>query len=526
MTTGMTMTADEWDMVRQNRDRLDREQDYMLTRSPDVARMVPYWCTVDDIVGGITTMRAATTRYLPTFSREEQTSYSYRLKLTKMTNIYRDIVEGLAAKPFEEEVALPVAINDDTKVETPVPQEILDFAENVDGAGNNLTVFSASTFFNGINSAIDWIFIDYPVVDKSVVRTVADAKAAAIRPYWSHVLGRNVLDCKSVMEGSNEKIVYMRIFEPGAPDHVRVFMRDGSVVTWELWEKGTAWIEKDGKRTQFVKISDGVLSIDVIPLVPFLTGRRDGRTWYVSPPMQDAVELQIDLYQSESGLKFAKTLTGYPMLAGNGISPPKDAEGKVETLVVGPSHVLYAPHNGDGRPGKWDYLEPSASSLTFLAGDIKETQQQLREIGRQPLTAQSSGITVINSAAAANKAKTAVGAWAYGLKDALENAFVITCKWLNIPDTTYDPVVAVFTEFDEFIDGKDLDALGTAVVAGKISDKTYRFELKRRGTLSAEFNEDAEAKELLAQVPADGIDNNPLDKPPPGGKPPNKGMKP
>lgn len=473
--------------------------DPMLKRGRDSAHMLSYWDKADAVIEGIDGIRLGGEQFLPRFVEEDSTEYEFRLKMTKMTNVFRDIIEDLSSKPFAEETKLETDDNNNT------PQELLDFCENVDGAGNNLTIFANATFFNGIANAIDWIFIDFPKRDKTI-KTVAEAKAAGLRPNWSHVLGRNILDAKSETINGNETLTYVKILEPGEPDHVREFIREpGGTVNWKLWEKSNK-TGPDGK-TQFIVIDEGNISIGVIPMVPFATGRRNGKRFCWLPALRDAADLQVELYQMESGLKFVKTLTAYPMLAANGIKPIMEADGKTPKRVrTGPSRVLYSPPDGNGNSGTWQYLEPSAQSLTFLASDIKDTIAQLRELGRQPLTAQSGNLTVITTAVAANKSNSAVKQWALMLKDALENAFVITCKWLAIDTVTYDPTVSVFTEFDDWTDNGDLASIDADRDRGDISRITLWEEKKRRGVYGPEFDEETETERLLAEVPSDGAD--------------------
>ncbi len=477
----------------------------MLSRTKDIASMVPYWDKTDAIVEGYDAVKACGKDFLPSFREENEDDYKTRLNLTKFTNVYRDVVEGLATKPFEEEIKILGASKD-----VPPPTAITDFAEDVDGSGNNLTTFGAQTFFNGINSAIDWIFIDYPTVDPLVVRTQADQKAANIRPFWSHVLGRNVLQAQSAIQGGVEQLNYIRIFEPGngTPDHVRIFKRAGATVTWELW------VENSAKTDEYIIESEGSLSISVIPLVPFATGRRDGKTYKFYPVMRDAADLQISLYQDESALQFIKTMAGYPMLAANGMKPELGPDKKPLKLGIGPMKVLYGTPDAAGNHGTWSYIEPSATSMTFLQQSIDKTKQDLRELGRQPLTAQSGQLTVITTAVAAGKARSAVSAWALALKDALENALVITGMWLKLGDS-FEPEVNVYTEFDDFTDGgADLTELGAGRRAGDLSLETYWTELQRRGVLSPEFDPDEEKANLLNNIPSDNNPNSPpLPKP-------------
>jgi hypothetical protein len=477
--------------------------DVMEKRDPDSAYMLTYWDNVDAVLDGIEGMKLRASDFLPRFRSEEDEDYKFRCQSAVMTNVYRDIAESLAGKPFEQPVML---VSDENADAPPVPDPIKDFVYNVDGSGNNLTVFASQTFFNGINHAIDWIMVDYAKGPETPV-TMEQARTMGLRPYWTHILGRNMLAVRSKMVGSDEVLTYAKILEPGEPDHIREIERFDSfdergnlvtVVEWRLWQKNT-------KEREYVQVDSGNISIGEIPLVSFYTGRREGRQWRFDPPMRAAVELQIQMFKQESGLEYACNLTAYPMLAANGIMPPQGRDGKPETKVaVGPNRVLWSPPRPDGGPaGSWGYVEPNAESLKFLEARIESTERRLRELGRQPLTASSSNITVITAAVAAGKAKSAVKAWALMLSNTLENALLLTAKWMAVD---YDPTVHVFAEFDDWMEGEDLDALDKARERRDISHETYCEELLRRGVLSSNFTIERERERLLEDVPSDGAD--------------------
>lgn len=488
------------------------QADPMTARAADSSKMLDYWDQTDTIVAGIKALRLAGETYLPKFVDEENDTYQMRLRLTTMTNVYRDIVESLSAKPFEK----PVAWSDEDGYKPSV--EVEEFAKDVDGAGNDLTMFASQIFFHGINSAIDWIFVDYPKVGPEV-RTQADMKKAGIRPFWSRVLGRNVLEAKSQVVAGNERIVYIRIMEPGKPDHVRMFRvsvdvgaNGKPVVEWVLYRKtevkrkldaiAQSWLPgSTDKDETFYELADiGILSIEVIPLVPFWTGRRHGRTFCFSPALRDAADLQIELYQQESALKFACTMTAFPMLAANGIKPILGPDNKPIKLRVGPNNVLYSTPDGQGNVGNWGYVEPNANSLKFLDERVGRTTQNVRELGKQPLTATSGNLTVITTAVAAGKAKSAVGAWANMLSMALDNALAITLMFIGIKDEKCK--TAVYDDFDEFdASGNDLTALATMRKERDISQKTLWSEMQRRRVLNDKFDPEAELIELTNEAP-------------------------
>ncbi len=459
-------------------------------RNTDSAAMLPYWEKAADVIGGIESMIAAQAKYLPKFPDENQADYDFRLSLAKLTNIYGDTLESLACKPFAEPVKVKV---DGTNDDTELPDEIEEILENIDGGGSDLTKFASEVFQEGINKSIDWIFIDYPKPDPNV-KTVADAKAAKIRPYWSRVLAENMLEARSVYVNSQEILIYVRFLEfHDTKRKVREFTNDAGVINWNLYAKqdNGEWISEDSGTLQ---------GIEIIPLVPFMVGRRKGKSFQFDPPLRNALELQITLYRQETALEFTKTMTAYPMLAGNGVKPPMEADGKsTKRLAVGPHRVLYAPPDGMGNSGSWAYVEPGASSLTFLKSDIDTTKQDLRELGKQPLTAQSGNLTVITTAVAAGKARSAVNAWGVSLGKALENALAITMQWMK---DSRKLCVSVFDDYDNFAEGA-LEALASARSNGDLSRQSYLNELKRRQVLSSDFDAEADAEALLNETPSE-----------------------
>lgn len=470
----------------------DMTKKNLLKRSPDIETMVPYWEKVSDILEGTQAIKNGGVKYLPKFPDENINDYEFRLTVGKFTNIYRDVTEGLASKPFQDEISLLGAEKR--------PKELIDFAEDVDGFGSNLTTFAALTFFNAINYGIDWIFIDYPTVQNPDNVTIAEAKQRNLKPFWVHILGKNVLDVETRMQGSKQIITYFRCQEPGygdEPMHVREFIETENGIEWKLYVK----ITNDKGEDEFIVVEEGMLSIDFIPVVPFITGRRDGNSFKIYPPLSDAADLQITLYQNESALEYIKVLACYPMLATDGTKPPKGTDGKPKKLRTGPNTVMYGVEKSNGDGGTWHYVEPQANSLEFLQKNIDKTKNDLRELGRQPLTAMSTQLTTVTTSIAAGKAKSVVTAWSYGLKDALENALLITMKWMGID---YEPEINVYTGFDNVLDdGSDIEELGKARERGDISVETYWDELKRRKILSPEFDIEEERKRLLDEIPAD-----------------------
>lgn len=471
--------------------------------SSDYEAMVPYWTMTSAILGGTPAMRAAGQRYLPKFPNESQTDYDIRLKNARFTNIFGDILETLSSKPFEQELTVEKA------------DAVKDLIEDIDGQGNHLHVFAAQAFHDGIAYAIHWVLVDY-TKDVPAGATVAIEKELGARPYWVHIPAQSLLAVYSENTAGKETIVHARIREDAKErdgygetirSRVRVLNREverneqGDAIsagpaTWELFEK-----RKDDKGSEkWVSIGSGEYSIGVIPLVPFITGRRVGASWVIAPPLADAAYLQIEHYQQESGLKHKNELNNFTMLAGQGVSPPLDEDGKPAAVPAGPHTVLYAPPNGDGKNnGKWEWLAVETAGLEFSLKYVQAIEAQIRELGRQPLTAQSGNITTITAAFAGDKAHTVIEAWALNFKDALENCLKLTAMWRKV---TVEPEVQVNTDFSLSLkEDTGTSSLDAAQERGALSWDTWFEEMKRRGIIGPNVDKEAERQRIRTEHP-------------------------
>lgn len=178
---------------------------------------------------------------------------------------------------------------------------------------------------------------------------------------------------------------------------------------------------------------------------------------------------------------------------------------KTESRVqfpLGRQAVLYAPE------GEWKILEPGAMSMEFLRNQIKDTMKELREIGKQPLTADSGNLTVVTTAFAAKKGNSAVQAWAINLAFALERAFHMTALWMNKTDDTKIDV-KVDTDFDVgFGDDQSFEYVLNLRERGEISREATLTEAIRRGILNADFDPEADDELLLDDlVDEPGVDD-------------------
>jgi len=477
-------------------------------RSSDYVEQEGFWSHVSDVLAGEDAIKGKKETYLPRLPAEEDANYLYRLSIATFTNIYGDISKNLASKPFAKELTLSEKSD----------KQFLDLAENIDGNGNNLHVFSEAVFKSGQDYSLSYILVDYtrasPRADGRPLSKTEESQQG-LRPYWVFLPAAKVLAVYSSFLNGVETIFHARVDESAVEfdgevetrvERVRVMRRDpiinqatGNVMAygsayWQLYEKQATGAGRTRKNSWQV-VDAGEYSIGVIPLVPFFAGKRVGSKYMAAPVLRDLLNMQLAEYRQESDIEWTRVMTCFPMLCISG-AEIKDKQGNV-VVTVGPSQVLGIPQNkeGSGPAGDAKYIEPTTASIQEQRNQLELRRKEMRDLGMQPVT--SANLTVVTTKNVSMKASSAMQMLAIQFKDMLEQCWKITGLWLK---SDKEPEVIIHTDFAiELEEGKELDAILSSVEKKIISKKTARDELKRRSVVSNDLTDEEEEQRIAEE---------------------------
>ena len=468
---------------------------------------------IADIMDGLDAIRMKKNAYLPRYEGEGVAQYDRRARSAPWRPEFEDALRTLASKPFGKPIAIKNPENVDVKIvgvlDEPTKTRSNGLVDDIDGRGNNLTVFAHEWFGKGIAFGLHAILVDYPDMspgDQIVsgdegtsaapARTVADEQAAALRPYWVHIQAKDLIALYTEVVNGKETVVHMRFretvvtrngFAEKTAQRIRVFEPG----IWQLWEQqnqsapgksGTIW-----SKIEEGQIRRGPQGKTDIPVVLFYTGERVGEM-QVRPPLAQLAHMQIELFRALSREEEILTFAGSPMLKGVGLGPPKDGS----SIAVGPGIVLWAPA-GNGVATDWAFIQPDAANIQEVRSKVASIQDDMRRIGMMPMTQPSGNPTATGQSIDAAKAHSAVKAWALGLNDAIEQAMKFTAEWLGIDDAIK---TEISTDFSVGNPQFPLTALAAARVARDISQGTFWAGLQRYDVLPADFDPEREAVAL------------------------------
>jgi len=445
-------------------------------RSAAVTAMTADAPMLEALMGGTAAMRKAGDKYLPKWPNEEKASWDSRLKTATLFPAYRRTVSVMSGKPFSKALTL----SDDT------PDQIEEWAEDIDREGVNLHTFAAEMFqesFYGLAG----ILVEAPKADSpDAPVTRAAQKAAGVRPYFVRVMHNQILGWRVSRESGARKLTQLRIAETACEDdgdygektveRVRV-LTPGA---WQVLEKRTA----SNTAVSWVEVERGVSGLDYIPFVP-VYGQRQG---FMSglPPLRDLAYLNVKHWQSQSDQDTILHVARVPILFLSG------ADEKT-TLTVGASSAITGPTGA-----KLEFVEHTGQAIGAGQASLDALEQQMIQAGAELLVKKPGQRSATESANDAEGNKSDLQRMAESFSDSLDAALQMMADYASLPSGGH---VILFSDYGA---ATLTSASGQLVLAMRrdrlISNDTAISEMKRRGELAADVDPEAEEAKIIEEM--------------------------
>jgi hypothetical protein len=448
-------------------------------QSSAVAEMQSDWELARALLGGTKAMRAAGEKYLTKWPNEDAEAYKCRLASAVLFPAYSRTVQTLAGKPFSK----PLTIGDDT------PPQIVEWMADADQQGRNLHSFAADIMEMALGYGFGGILTEYPRAEG--VRTVADERAAGLRPYLVQIFPWQVLGWKVRRINGKEVLMQLRLLESVTEDdgdfgeknieQVRVLI-PGAWATYRSNDKGV-WALHD----------QGITSISFIPFVPvyghrtgFMTGK---------PPLIELAHMNVKHWNSQSDQDTILHVARVPILFLKCFPD-------TFTLTVGGGAAIKA----DSPEADGKFIEHTGAAIEAGKVSLDDLKEEMRQAGAELLVIKPGTVT-----ATQHSNENAVGMCALqritnDLKDALDLALQYCAEWVGLPD---GGSVTLFTDFGSAtLAEASAELLLKVTQAGKMSDESLHTELQRRGIRSPDVDWPTEKERIEAQGPALGTLTN------------------
>lgn len=449
------------------------------TPSDAVLEMRPAWELAEALLGGTCEMREEGEKYLPKFPAEDAESYKSRLSAAVLFPAYQRTVTTLAGKPFSK----PLTLGDD------VPEVIQGHAQNIDLEGRNLHTFAADTMECALGYGLALILVDYPQRPEGV-RTLADERAAGLRPYFVQIEPEQVLGWRAGRVNGEWTLQQFRFME-------RVEEPDGDFGTTEVeqvrvLEPGSWATYRKNQKGEWIPHANGVTTLSRIPLA-VAYGQREG-FMCGRPPLLEMAYLNVAHWQSASDQQTVLHVARVPILAAIGVD-------ETFNLVVGAQSAVKMPVSADLK-----FVEHTGAAIEAGAKDLKDLEERMRQAGAELL--------VIDNKLTATQvsAENAVGMCALqrigeSVEDAIDQALQLMAEWIGEPEGGH---VTLFKDYAAAsLSDASTQMIKDWVTVGLLSKESAFNELRRRSAISADLNWEEEKDKIDAEGPALGLMGGP-----------------
>lgn len=464
------------------------------TVSPAVKAMRQDWAVVDPLMGGTKAMRAAGEQLLPKFPNEEPAPYKQRLARSTLLPAYSETVQNMSGRVFAE----PISFGED------VPDQIQEYAENIDQQGNSLHVWVQSYFDEALAKGLNFALVDFPSTSDEEGRplypTRAAEIAAGVRPYAVIIKPGQVLGWKSETRNGAEVLTqfrYMESVEEEDPENQFVTKQVEQVRVLEPGSWRTFRKQKtQGNKEEWVEHASGSTSLDVIPLVAYYTKRTGFMT--ATPPLMEVAHLNVKHWQSQSDQDNILHVARVPMLAIIGVDAPGQDAAPGSAITVGTSQATYLPQSGDMK-----FVEHTGKAIEAGRQSLLDLEDQMRMAGAKLLQKEKQATkTAAQAEEEAAQELSPLETMAGTLEDAIDQILQFFALWIGESEGGH---VQVNGNFDVDYDiANTLPFLQTMNDRGRLSDQSFYQEVQRRGVLLGDRDWETEKGLLEAQGPALG----------------------
>ncbi len=455
-------------------------------RSDAATALANEYPMLEALVSGTRAMRDKGEELLPRFPGEAGESYEKRRQTATLFPAYRRTVSVMAGKPFSKQATL----SDDA------PAQITEWAKDIDREGVSLHVFAAEMFaesFYGLAGIL--VEAPKPPEPTGKVVTLADEKAAGIRPYFVRVMHNQFIGWRVESINGARQLTQLRIAEAtvtkdgdfGERIVQRVRVLDPG--SWRLFEKASV-----GDDAKWIEIDSGVTGLAYIPFVPLYGVRRsfmDGAC-----PLLDLAYLNVKHWQSQSDQDNITRFARVPNIVVIGVEDP------AFEIRLGAGSATRLPMGADMK-----IVEHSGASIGAGAKSLEDLEDQMIQAGAELLVKTPGQRTATESNNDAEANKCDLQRMVEDFESGLDSALQMLADYAKLPDAGN---VSLFKDFGAAtLSDASAQLILSLQQGGVISTKTAIQELQRRGTLSPDIDPDEEAEEVTEQGPALGTITEP-----------------
>lgn len=463
--------------------------------SPAYKRQNTEWQMINALLGGTGVMRAHGEIYLPRHENESQKNYAKRLQKAVLAPFFKRAVNFSTGKAFYKPISIVPADEKGT-----ISDKIAELLNDANRKGDSFAKFCNQAFKDSWAKGLGYIYVEAPAFDTEQVRTLAQVNATGYRPYFVYIPAEDVLDVEIDEDG---EIVYVKMLERFTafnaalkvteeqtrirvvtPTEIAVYERPQIAVT-----SASRQVKQTPEFTEYAINPDYPIAnnIGLVPLVPIYTGEKKADFECVSA-LIDLAYTNVQYFQDESTHENAIAFAEFPILLLKGSDGKEVTIGANKMIAIKDekADLKYVEHSGKA-------LEAGRLNLEDLR--VKAGYCGLKVLMSDSADKSSGQNTATEAEIDAIDANSELKVAADNFVDSVNYALWLYELYLGtVSENQQANYVAKLDGLYSVSqsDVREIAALMELKSAGEMRLETLYEELKRRGTVSDDFDIESE----------------------------------
>ena len=451
-----------------------------------------------DLMKGVEAIRAGGTFYLPMYRSESLDRYEARRTIAGLFNAFKSTVKA----------AVGMILQTPPVLDEKMPAKLVAMAENVDGLGTHLDVFTNKLVTAAVVDGLAGIITEYPRADDPTLDRskaslaaqqalatgdaldAADEEAIGLRPYFILVKSDNVLfPVYEMVNGKRTLVMIVFVFSSTkrtgrfsqkTAKTWRVYSLENGVVMYELWTETDGGARQEGATV-------AMRNVKRIPWSPLPAGEEIAPNEWM-PGLYDLAEMNVTLHRLQSG-ELSLIERGYvSTLVRVGAEP--DSEGRYPDITIGPESTIEVPLPSNGGPTVPNPLYYISPPTDVLEPGFRAIENCKTDMGAMALSVIAPD-PIVEETATANRRddaaqKANVSSVARATQDCLESAFTDAAQFIGEPPGG----VAINRDFEEAALDAQLMQAYTALANAGFPKKWIVIALQNGGRISPDADPD------------------------------------
>jgi hypothetical protein len=415
---------------------------------------LPAWQTMRAVLEGNQYLRQIARDYIPMLPNETDECYQRRVDQALFTPYTARVIDAAIGLIMRKPIVLEGG--DETYWE--------EWSKDVDRQGTDLQEFARKLLATSIGYGHAGIMVDFPKA--TGIRTLADERAANLKPYFTMIEPWSVIGWRQDRRKSGAQLEQVRLreyttrprgeFGEEIVEQIRV-LENGSFKVYERTESDAKWMLVETGRTSLKEI-------------PLAFTYSDKKAALISePPLLDVGYINLAHYRLQSQHLNALQVAGFPLLVLKGWD---DQSPKLQVDV---SKALAMPPDGDVS-----YVEPANQAFQAYMDELEALANQCSNLGITIL-AQQKMVAEAAKKAQLDRADTnsMMANISLDLEQSLQKAINMAADYAGVEP----PVVGLSRDFDtQRMDSAEMGSVVQLFNAGIIDQETA-LEMLHRGEI-------------------------------------------